>query len=117
MIISYLFGLCCLVATFWERAGHSVAICSPFISTICNFGCFWIWVLIVSVPGVCILDTFTGVYIIYIFLFEINEGVLTNTHHHMFSAKAQYIFFLLKFAIAVYCTGVNHIIACLPFLA
>ena len=54
------------MATFWERAAHLVGltIYPLCILTICNysFPVFgfegWIWVLIASVPGLCILLTY-----------------------------------------------------------
>ena len=48
------------MATFWEKAAHSIhhmfSLCFDYI-TCFGFEC-WIWLLIASVPGLCILFTF-----------------------------------------------------------
>ena len=53
--------------TFWEKAAHSVDHMFSLYLSICNFNFSyfpfwfegWIWVLIASVPGLCILFTST----------------------------------------------------------
>ena len=71
VFISFLVWLDCWVATFWKTADHSVDPLSwPYvlfvlfwlfvILVISRFGFEgWIWVLIASVPDLCILFTFT----------------------------------------------------------
>ena len=51
----------CSVATFWERAAHSVDhMFSLYFDYFSHFGFeVGIWVLIAPVPGLCILVTFT----------------------------------------------------------
>ena len=78
-----MFHLICVLIIFgsawvaeWPPFGNKLvtrlAICSLCILLICNLSCFpswfkgWIWVLIVSVPGLCILITFRiAVLVIY----------------------------------------------------
>ena len=49
------FGLGCWVAAFWDLAAHSVG--RVFVILVVSRFEFddWIWILIASVPGLCIL--------------------------------------------------------------
>ena len=66
MFILFQFGLGCCMAILWEKAAHSVDhIFSLFLTilriilVISRFGFVgWIWVLIASVSGLCLVFTF-----------------------------------------------------------
>ena len=77
-----MFDLMCVHISFssvcvaeWPPFGKELltrlTICSFCILTISNFSCFegWMWVLIASVPGLCIL--FTCLIIIYLKVFNL----------------------------------------------
>ena len=61
------------MSTFWERAAHSVYLCSLCILTYCSLSYFPLWtlVMIASVPGHFLSFTFTFEMEVSLFHFNI----------------------------------------------